>query len=582
MNFVGRWTSSTQVADIEDFTPSATTRRIDTPSGALFLFGQCLAADTEISTSCAEVARTGGTSAPGPWPGSFSSALVTRSGITLLTDPTGQFPLFVTEKAGTVRFGTRSSVLAAVTGAALDRISLTIAVVIPDITELLHGRSMREGVRRIPDGRFLTIGPAGVTEREYDVVKASEDVGLTESAQRLRLSLTNGVRVRTTLVGDITFDLSGGIDSTSLAVLASGDLDRLDVFTHVNPRAPVVDDAAHARRHVRLTEGMHQHVVQTDSEHLPYQVLGPAQEFPHGSLVATGALRARLQRAAELGSTIHVVGEGGDVVLGAPAVYLADLARRGDLTRLWRHCLSWGRLRARSPVALFRRAVLTGRTTRQQALRALAATIEAGGARPAECWERDKITHLSHPLAHWLTPAARRSLATHVRAVADRAVDTSAPGGIADAVTMDRLRQQALTLNTVRAVGAEFGIEVHAPFMDTEVVRACLSLPAHRRADPSTPKPLLRAALSGLVPDAVLTRTTKGDYTRDAHLGVRRAADALRRTMTDPAAADLGILEPAPVRAVLDGAIQGLPTPWGALNQVFAVETWLREKGNRP
>ena len=118
---------------------------------------------------------------------------------------------------------------------------------------------------------------------------------------------------------------------------------------------------------------------------------------------------------------------------------------------------------------------------------------------------------------------------------------------------------------------------MHAPYLDTEVVRACLTLPAHRRADPAVAKPLLRAALTGLVPDTVLSRPTKGNYTRSAFLGVRRAAPALRRLLTESAAADHGLLDPVPVRAVLERAIHGLPTPWGALNQVFAVELWLRK-----
>lgn len=582
MNFAGCWTSSTGVANIVAYTPSAVTRKISSPDGRLFLFGQCLAPDAEISAACESRAHIGATGAAEQWPGCYSTAFITRSGVTLLTDPTGQFPFFLAEKTGNVWFGTRSADLATATGAVLDRISLAVAVAAPEIGELTHGRSMYEGIRRIPDGRVLTIGPAGLRERECHVLRAAEDVGFTESADRLRLSLTNAVRARTALA-DITFDLSGGIDSTSLALLADRNLEQLQVLTFVNPSAPVTDDVEHARRHARLSEGVHQNVVHAGPEHLPYQILGPAVEVPHGSLVATGALRARLRRAAELGSKVHVVGEGGDVVLGAPQAYLADVARQGDMARLWRDCVAWGRLRARAPLTVFRRAVLTGSLTRRRALRQLATAIRTGRPNRPETWERNRVAHLPRPWGHWLAPAARRSLAEHALAVADLQ-PTTPDVGVGDAITMEWVRQQALTLSTARAVGAEYGIEVHAPFMDADVVRACVSLPAHRRADPKSPKPLLRSALSGLVPDAVLTRTTKGDYTRDAHLGVRRAATDLRRIMAAPVAADLGILEPAPVREVLDGAIQGLPTPWGALNQVFAVETWLREreKGDPP
>jgi asparagine synthase (glutamine-hydrolysing) len=338
----------------------------------------------------------------------------------------------------------------------------------------------------------------------------------------------------------------------------------------------VTDDVEHARHHARLTTGLHQHLVYAEPEHLPYQVLEQTGDLPHGSAVSTGALRARLERAAELGARVHLVGEGGDVVLGAPPAYLADLARRGEVRRLWRECLAWARLRGRSPLAVFRQAALTGRLTRRRALQLLATTVEAGLPAGPESWERDRIAHWPRPWAQWLTRSARRSLAAHIRAVAD--ASPTAHSDIGDAVTMEWVRQQALTLRTTRAVGAQFGIDVHAPFMDTEVVRACVSVPARHRFDPATPKPLLRAALSGLVPSAVLARPTKGDYTRDAHLGVRRAATHLRAMLGDSAAGDHGILEPGPVRGVLDAAINGMPSPWGALNQVFAVEAWLRNE----
>lgn len=73
---------------------------------------------------------------------------------------------------------------------------------------------------------------------------------------------------------------------------------------------------------------------------------------------------------------------------------------------------------------------------------------------------------------------------------------------------------------------------MHAPYLDSAVVRACLALPAWPRAASPADR-----------------------------LGGRRPRPA----------------RPVPVRAVLERPIQGLPTPWRALNQALAVELWLRE-----
>jgi asparagine synthase (glutamine-hydrolysing) len=543
----------------------------------MFLSGQHLVADAQLTRAHDTAPGATGTRSPAGAPGCYSTALITPSGVTLTTDPVGQFPLFITERGGDVWFGTSAADIAKHIGAPLDRISLTVAIGCQEISELTHGASMYAGIREIPPGRILSIGRSGIQEREHDAIKPDSETTQTDAAERLRLFLSNAVRARVAMPEQVTADLSGGLDSTSLALLALEYTDELPLLTYVNPVAPVTDDLEHARHHVRTATNLRQHLVRAGPDDLPYTTLGPVGELPHGSLTSTGALRARLRRAAELGSRVHLVGEGGDVVVGAPVAYLADLARRGDLARRWRYCVAGARLRARSPLVLFRRAVRLAGTTRRRALTALAAELESGDATPTEAWEQDRIAYWPRPHPRWLTRPARKPLAEHLRDVAGQLVaddDT----GVGDSVTAAWVRQQALTLHTVRQVGAEFGIDVHAPFMDTEVVRACLSLPAYRRADPTLPKPLLRAALAGRVPDAVLARTTKGDYTRDAYLGVRRAAPALRRLLSEPVAADLGILEPGPVRDVLERAVQGMPTPWGALNQVIAVETWLRER----
>jgi asparagine synthase (glutamine-hydrolysing) len=52
--------------------------------------------------------------------------------------------------------------------------------------------------------------------------------------------------------------------------------------------------------------------------------------------------------------------------------------------------------------------------------------------------------------------------------------------------------------------------------------------------------------------------------------------------LDNPATADHGLIDPAPVRQTLARAIQGLPTPWGMLHQWVAVEVWLRNQSGRP
>ena len=117
---------------------------------------------------------------------------------------------------------------------------------------------------------------------------------------------------------------------------------------------------------------------------------------------------------------------------------------------------------------------------------------------------------------------------------------------------------------------------MHAPFLDDEVIRAALSVPATRRADPWSYKPLLRAAMAGLVPDEVLGRRTKGDYSAESYCGARAAASALRELLRDSRLAELGVIEPAAVGTALDRMTAGVAVPLGPLTMVLATESWLR------
>src|SRR5215472_10397128 len=109
MNFVGHWATSTTTARIVTHTPSSTSRMVRRPHGTLLLFGQFLGTGRTLEDACDTALRTNAPEAAATWPGCYSVALITPSGVTLLTDPVGQFPFFVTEKASEIWFGTRST-----------------------------------------------------------------------------------------------------------------------------------------------------------------------------------------------------------------------------------------------------------------------------------------------------------------------------------------------------------------------------------------------------------------------------------------------------------------------------------------
>jgi asparagine synthase (glutamine-hydrolysing) len=535
------------------------------------IVGDHLGAEGRLAAQVEEAENTGDVTVLSSAPGCYSVLLTHAGGLSAYTDPVGQFPLYSVRAKDRVLLGPSASALAAEVGAAVDLVSIAARIACPDTPDLLATRTMYRNVSRIPEGTVVHVDEHGMRQTAHGRIRSDPAVDLGDAAERLRDHLLTSMRARLDSTHRLTTDFSGGFDSTSLAFLAAtGEKPIAALTSYQEGISGGSDDVERARRFARLGALTH-HMVPGAPEHLPFQRLVAAGEEPHVTPIFIGPLLARLAAARELGADLHLVGEGGDVVLGAPPVYLADLVRAGDLATVWQHCVAWARLRTRSPLALFRRAVAVGMTSRRQALHGLARHIRHGHQTGASSWEGDWICHWRRPHADWLTARARRQLAAELHDVADDA-------SVSDLVTRSWLRSQALTQQAVRDAGRELGIRVHAPFLDADVVRACLSLPASRRVDPTMPKPLLRKALSHLVPKVVLSHPAKGDYTREAYHGVRHAAPVLRRLVEDSAAADHGLIEPAPVRVALERAIHGLPTPWGALNQVLAVELWLRER----
>jgi asparagine synthase (glutamine-hydrolysing) len=126
------------------------------------------------------------------------------------------------------------------------------------------------------------------------------------------------------------------------------------------------------------------------------------------------------------------------------------------------------------------------------------------------------------------------------------------------------------------ALAATQSVQLHAPYLDDAVVTACLAVPAAYRTSPRQAKPLLRAAMTGQVPESVLTRTTKGNYTMLTYRGLARHHHALRDLLTESRLGSLGLLDEPAVRADLARGAAGLPIPLAALDQVLGTELWLR------
>lgn len=562
-------------------------RRFSYRGAELCLFGHCLRSCEWIERRFAEAVDSQQIDAVASWPGSYAAVVGHREGIRVYSDAAGQFALYYGQRDDEILISSDPVVIAALHGRLADRVTIAARIGCPDVLPLWSGRSPFDDVHRLEAGGILRLTRRGSRVQLYLTEGGSQPAVTTDAVAALRAGLLEGVRARCD--GRlVSADFSGGLDSSSIAFLAARHARApLPALVYYQSLAPAADLAA-AQRCARLSRDLDLKVVHGAEDTLPFASLAQAQKdgtplheaVPRHAEPAPGALiwRAQARRllaAAACHSELHFTGEGGDALLMAAPSYLASLVRRGSYRTLVKHCGAYSRLRNTSPLRLAARATRLALTSHRRALHLLAAELEHRQARRPAWADAISWWASSGEVTGWLTPRIRQQLATRA---GDAVTITSVrPGTLpADLAGKVQLRNAADAQRQLRDLGRGCGLPVHAPFLDGAVITAVMSIPAADRADPWTYKPLLRSGVSGLVPDEVLSRQTKGDYSAEDYVGSQRAMPALRALLRDSRLADLGIIEPDAVAFTLRRLSAGVAVPLGALNMLLATELWLR------
>ncbi|WP_062353564.1 asparagine synthase-related protein [Herbidospora yilanensis] len=544
--------------------PSGLFRAVDRGSCRAVFLGHVLATERELRTAPIR-----------ELPGAYSCVIVTADRVELHTDRAGQFPFHFSVRGHETLTAHHATLLAALHSRVPDPLSAAIQIVCPNVLALTMGRSFFTDVGRYENTHHGPVVP-------------------------LRAALVEAVRRRGP---GVSADFSGGIDSTSLAFLAAAG-GPVDAVVYHHDRLPAADLAA-ARRAAALSDRIRLSVVTGDQETLPYQGideammpdgrawmpgfdLPPAPGFPAHRTSAgldwpapgilarrRAALRLDWARRRGAGSAVHLTGEGADALFQPPPSYLATLVRQGELRRWASHSARLSRLRQASALDLAVRAARLATTSHGRALRVLARSLTRAPADEAP-GPADAVGWWSVPgqAAGWLTSGIRKDLSD---LAGDPATARRLPAGLTPArhATLAALRSAAAAQRFLRTLGDHLGVAVHAPYLDDAVVGAVLDVPAPV-PDPSRAKPLLADALTGLVPEPVLTRRTKGAYQAEEYAGARVARRRIAGLLGDSRLADLGVLDPAAVTVTLSRLNAGAPVPLSALGRLVALEVWLR------
>ncbi|MBJ3812709.1 asparagine synthase [Streptomyces flavofungini] len=551
-------------------------------------------------------------------PGSFHLVAAAGNAVRVQGGVTGLRQVFHARLDGGIPVAAdRADALAALTGAGIDEDTLALRVVCGGmLPPPLSDRSAWTGVSTVPHDHCLVLEPDRARERRWWSPPAGE-LGLEEGASAVREALvaavgglggagsagagtapydTGGSGADSTAntaggsgadstayahrqlgpapsprgPGGLSADMSGGMDSTSLAFLAARHTPDLLTFRWAEAEAGNDDSRFAALAAAELPGARHLVVAQSD---LPSVFSDPAAladtERPYLFTRTQARMRHTAAVLAGNESRRHVAGHGADELLGRMPGYLHRLARRHPLTAL-RH-LRGSRALGRWPLwgclAQLARAESVAQWWRAQA------DDLTGPPPPA------RLPSLGWGLAPlrasaWATDAAIDAARTTLRAAAEDARPLADDRGPHQNLAALRITSPAY--RQVSRLFAAEGVRLEQPFLDDRVVEAVLAVRPHERGTPWQYKPLLARSMRGLVPDAILDRTTKGDFSADLRAGRQRNLAAIIDVFSSGTVlGDLGLIDPDAVRAYLL-APQADSSRDIAVEQLLGCETWAR------
>lgn len=473
---------------------------------------------------------------PPAWPGTYAVVVARPQGVTVFTDPAHALPLYFCEVEGATLWASSCRALSGATGTGVD-LSWVANLLSDPAGWHETRRSAFRRVRTIPPGHRLNVTEKGqVSVEQWWSPPATAPWG--QAVPRFKKALEEAVAMRFAQAEHLSCDLSGGLDSTTLCLLASrqasGTLPLTAWTVHPTSRNHG-GDLDYAREAVRERPDVNHRLLPLGEAELPYSGLGrvPPTDEPAPATITSARHVFAYERIRAAGSTLHMSGDGGDALLMQSPELLLRLAARGRMVRALRDLHGWAKLDRGSPLRLLSRLFREGEGSPPHLLTAKARGMAASGS--------------GHRVADLLRGDAE----------------------------LLGLRGIGRTAHADTQFAASFGVRLESPFLDRAVVEAALAFRVEDRGSPWRYKPQLTEAMRGILPEAIARRRTKGGTDADHHLGLRAHLSEVS-SLLDGWLAGHGLVDQRVLRQELRMAASGRETSWGLLEPVISAEVWGR------
>ncbi|MEU8844710.1 lasso peptide isopeptide bond-forming cyclase [Streptomyces sp. NPDC048564] len=502
-------------------------------------------------------------------PGSFHLVCSLDGRIRVQGTASGLRLVFHAEVGGVRVAATRADTLAMALGSDPDVSELAVRLLWPAPYPLFE-TSLWRSVTAVPPQDAVVVAADGRTVRHTRWWTPPEPVRpLAEAAPLIQKALEEAVGARTRQGGVVSCDLSGGLDSTSICFLADRSPARVVASTWPG-RDPADTDlywAEQAAKHLPDVE----HVVwDADASPLVYDDLLGIDDLldePTIGVMDRSRVLHHLPALAARGSRLHLTGIGGDHVAWCSDAYYHRLVRTRPLFALrqlrgFRALWQWplgGTVRALADSRSYGKWLADATDHLREPLPPSVATSLGWGMAPR--------------LFDWVTPEAEQMARRALREAAATAAPLHPDRGLH--TDLEQIRSCTRVIRQWDRMAARAGLAMASPFFDDRVIEACLAVRPSQRVTPWQYKPVLTAAMRGIVPESCLRRANKATASMDASNGLREHRADLMALWEDSRLEDLGLVDgPELRRLARRPASPGLSH--AILYSTIAAEVWLR------
>jgi len=355
------------------------------------------------------------------------------------------------------------------------------------------------------------------------------------------------------------YDLSGGLDSSSIVAMAATALKREGTFLPLFC-FHAYDDTSSTSDSRPYVQAMKERYPHLDVKYLSFRehlhFAGAFDPCPwidtpcYPTLVLTDFYRQQWTLARMLGAQVHLRGDFGDELLGASLRYLHTYWDEHSYRALVKELCGWKQVCGIAPAALFEEWVLG---------------VGLRRARQMKCQQERRQ-------ASWLRPTVWQ-MWDEQQSQDDVYFRRICPEPFARELFKWMRFHEKYTIQGNSALAGAF-LETREPYADIRLIEYLLSVPAFYQVRPASRKFLLREAMQDRLPETIRQRRDKGMAYRLFFAGVVKHQKQLREIVRLLPEILIPYIDPDVLLQTIDRVVLGDQTNASALSSTLALVLW--------